>query len=205
MHGVGARTAADLNGQPCLELELHADLKKAVTVSRSFGKRITGISRTVAGVGVLRRAGCGEAAPRKPRLEVHARVHAHQPFCEGRGQGPLLRAAPLLRPCCCTRITPELVHYALWALGKMYRPGYRYMKCGVMLTDLIPDGAQTMDLFDRRDTARQAKLMARHGPYQSGDGQAHSVLRQFRHPAEVSGASTRKSPAIRRIGTASFT
>jgi DNA polymerase V len=46
-----------------------------------------------------------------------------------------------------TNYTPELVHYALWALETMYRQGYRYMKCGVMLTDLIPEGAETGDLF----------------------------------------------------------
>jgi hypothetical protein len=32
---------AELQGQPCLDLELHADPKKGITVSRSFGKRIT--------------------------------------------------------------------------------------------------------------------------------------------------------------------
>jgi DNA polymerase V len=97
MSVVGARTTAELNGQPCLEMELHADLKKGITVSRSFWQAHHGISRTVADAGVLRRAGSGEAAPGKPRLEAYARVHAYQPFCEGRGKGPLLRAAPVLR------------------------------------------------------------------------------------------------------------
>lgn len=41
MSVVGARTARELCGEPCLELELHVDPKKGVTVSRSFGKRIT--------------------------------------------------------------------------------------------------------------------------------------------------------------------
>lgn len=41
MSVVGARTAGELTGRPCLELELHADPKKGITVSRSFGKRIT--------------------------------------------------------------------------------------------------------------------------------------------------------------------
>jgi len=59
-----------------------------------------------------------------------------------------------------TNYTPELLHYALWALREMYKPGYRYMKCGVMLTDVLPEGKETLDLFDRRDTAKQSKLMA---------------------------------------------
>ena len=39
-----------------------------------------------------------------------------------------------------TNYTPELIHYAEWALKKMYKPGYRYMKCGLMLTDLVQEG-----------------------------------------------------------------
>jgi DNA polymerase V len=42
----------------------------------------------------------------------------------------------------------------------MYKPGYRYMKCGVILTDLIEDGGQNLDLFDKRDTRQEATLMA---------------------------------------------
>src|SRR5580692_7939617 len=38
---VGLRTAQELRGEPCIPLELEADLKKGITVSRSFGKRIT--------------------------------------------------------------------------------------------------------------------------------------------------------------------
>jgi DNA polymerase V len=41
----------------------------------------------------------------------------------------------------------------------MYRPGNRYMKCGVMLTDLILEGTETLDLLDGRDTPKQSKLM----------------------------------------------
>src|SRR6185312_3318664 len=59
-----------------------------------------------------------------------------------------------------TNYTPELLHYALWALREMYKPGYRYMKCGVMLTDVLPEGKETLGLFGRRDTAKQSKLMA---------------------------------------------
>lgn len=104
MSVVGARTAAELNGQPCLELELHADLKKGITVSRSFGKRITEFPELSQALGPTSR-GSGEAAPRKPCSQAHARVRAYQPFCEGRGKGPILRSAFVLTPCRCIRTT----------------------------------------------------------------------------------------------------
>jgi DNA polymerase V len=94
-----------------------------------------------------------------------------------------------------THYTPELIHYALWALKEMYRPGYRYMKCGVMLTDLIPEGKETLDLFDRRDTAKQSKLMAAMDHVNQTMGRrtlfyACSGIRQA-----WAGASARRSPS----------
>ena len=45
-------------------------------------------------------------------------------------------------------------------LDKTFKPGYRYMKRGVMLTDLLPEGTETGALFARCATAWQLKLMA---------------------------------------------
>lgn len=160
MSVVGARTASELRGQPCLELELHTDPKKGITVSRSFGKRITEyeeLSQALSSY-VSRAA---EKLRRENLIAKHMLVFMHtSPFAKDKAKDPyyaphLSFAMPLH-----TNYTPELLHYALWALKEMYKPGYRYMKCGVMLTDLLPAGKETLDLFDRRDTVKQSKLMA---------------------------------------------
>jgi len=53
-------------------------------------------------------------------------------------------AVPLPSP---TDDTRKLVSIALWALRRMYRPGFNYAKAGVMLSEIVPaEGAQT-DLF----------------------------------------------------------
>jgi DNA polymerase V len=195
MSVVGARTAAELNGQPCLALELHADLKKGVTVSRSFGKRITEfpeLSQALASY-VARAA---EKLRRENLVSKHMLVFMHtSPFAKDAAKDPyyaphLSFALPLH-----TNYTPELAHYALWALERMYRPGYRYMKCGVMLTDLIPDGAQTQDLFERRDTARQSKLMAAMDHVNQAMGRRTLFYANSGIQQKWSGAATRKSPA----------
>lgn len=77
----------------------------------------------------------------------------------------------------------------------MYRPGYRYMKCGVMLTELIPDGTQTMDLFECRDTARQSKLMAAMDHINQEMGRRALFYASSGIQQKWSGASARKSPA----------
>jgi DNA polymerase V len=41
----------------------------------------------------------------------------------------------------------------------LYRPGFHYQKCSVMLLDLSPATQVQADLFDTRDSARQTWLM----------------------------------------------
>ena len=59
-----------------------------------------------------------------------------------------------------TSDTAELIHHACTALRRIYRPGIRYSKCGVMLTELTPDTVHQGDFLDTRNTARSKQLMA---------------------------------------------
>jgi DNA polymerase V len=195
MSVVGARTAGELKGQPCLELDLQTDPKKGVTVSRSFGKRLTELSELSQALSSYV-ARAGEKLRRGNLVAKHMLVFMHtSPFAKDARKDPyysphLSFALPLH-----TNYTPELAHYALWALGKMYKPGYRYMKCGVMLTDLIPDGAQTRDLFERRDTARHSKLMAAMDDINQAMGRRTLFYASSGIQQKWSGAATRKSPS----------
>lgn len=77
----------------------------------------------------------------------------------------------------------------------MYRPGYRYMKCGVMLTDLLLEGTETGDLFERRDTVRQSKLMAALDQINQTMGRRTLFYASAGVTQGWSGASARRSPA----------
>ena len=44
-------------------------------------------------------------------------------------------------------------------MQRIYRPGFRYLKCGIMLTELTEAGAAQRDLFDTRDSDRRNRLM----------------------------------------------
>jgi hypothetical protein len=57
-----------------------------------------------------------------------------------------------------TDYTPDLIRAAVPLLERIYRPGFHYQKCGVMLMDLSPAVYHPRDLFDTRDQARQARL-----------------------------------------------
>ena len=77
----------------------------------------------------------------------------------------------------------------------MFRPGYRYMKCGLMLTDLLKEGTETLDLFARRDTPRQSRLMAAMDHLNQTMGRRTLFYACSGIQQAWTGAATRKSPA----------
>jgi DNA polymerase V len=60
-----------------------------------------------------------------------------------------------------TDSTLQLVRIAMWILKQIYKPGFRYIKAGVMLDEIVPAGGQQTDLFGFQDASeeRSAKLM----------------------------------------------
>ncbi|MFB9864076.1 DUF4113 domain-containing protein [Rufibacter immobilis] len=53
----------------------------------------------------------------------------------------------------------ELIHYASIALKAIYRDGFWYKKCGVIVTDIVPENQIQYDLLDTVDRAKHSKLM----------------------------------------------
>ena len=55
----------------------------------------------------------------------------------------------------------KVTRAALWLLQQLYKPGVRYMKAGVMLMELVPEGGQQTDLFGYSQGAPQASNLMR--------------------------------------------
>jgi DNA polymerase V len=153
---VGERIVYELNGRPCLPLELVAPPRKSLTVSRSFGQPITRPDPIKEAL--LQFVGrVGEKLRRQRLMTSHLmvfvmtnRFSTTRPFY---GQSATMR---LPYP---TDYTPDLIRATVQLLERLYRPGLHYQKCGVMLMDLSPAAYHRRDLFDARDQARQARLM----------------------------------------------
>jgi DNA polymerase V len=153
---VGERLVYELNGRSCLPLELVAPPRKGLTVSRSFGRPLTQLQPIKeALLQFIGRA--GEKLRRQRLMTSHLlvfvttnRFSTTRPFY---GQSASMR---LPYP---TDYTPDLIRAAVQLLQRIYRPGFHYQKCGVMLMDLSPAAYHRRDLFDARDQARQARLM----------------------------------------------
>jgi DNA polymerase V len=148
--------AAELRGTPCLPLEL-APPRKGLVVSRSFGRKLTEFepAREALPAYVARAA---EKLRRDGMLTRHMQVFLQtSPFSAPEAYFSNAAGFTLSHP---TSDTAELIGHATAALRRIYRHGHHYAKCGVMLTELTPEGAGQADLFDTRDTARRRKLMA---------------------------------------------
>ena len=151
------RTVAELNGDPCIELEETAANKGQIVSSRSFGQPVRSLAELGESVTLhvtraaekLRRQGSVAGG-----IHVHIRTNPFRPDTPQLSQGILM---PLMAH---TDDTMLLSRAALAGLKKIYRPGYAYAKAGVMLVELSGRNLQPADLFADRDSAeKRSRLM----------------------------------------------
>lgn len=153
---VGVRIATELRGISCLDLEEVRPRKKGITSSRSFGRPITTIQELKESIATyisraaekLRDDRCLASC-----IHVYTRTDKFKPneYYNGHYSIPLP---------CPTAYTPELSAYALKALELIYVPNQKYKKAGVMLTGIIPNTENQLNLFmDPKNNKKQKQLM----------------------------------------------
>lgn len=137
------RTVRELNGEPWLELEQMLPEAKQVMSSRSFGHRLSTLKELEEAISFHAATAC-ERMRRKNLLAnavyVFIQNSPHDQaeyYC-----GPKTVALPSPTNC-----TLQITKVALWLLKQVFRPGVYYLKGGVMLMELVPDGGQQRDLF----------------------------------------------------------
>lgn len=59
-----------------------------------------------------------------------------------------------------TNYTPELTHYVLKGLKKIYKAGFAYKKAGIMLFDIISEKDVQFDLFIKNDDKKKVLMLA---------------------------------------------
>ena len=84
-----------------------------------------------------------------------------------------------------TADTGRLIRAPLWGLRGIYKPGFRYKKCGILLLDLALAEVVQGSLFLRPDDPRRVALMGCGGPAQPPLRPRQGALCQYRHRAWV--------------------
>jgi DNA polymerase V len=138
------KTIRELGGTICIELEDAPPPKKQILSSRSFGMPVTDRESLAESISLYMTRAAEKLRRQQSyagSLYVYIRTSPFRPDDPQYSNGMTI---PLPSP---TDDTRKLVGVALWALKRIYRPGYRYAKAGVMLSEIVPaTGCQT-DLF----------------------------------------------------------
>ena len=150
------RTVRELQGTPCIDLDDAPAAKKEIACTRSFGHPVTELNDLIEAVTHF-----ASRAAEKLRKQG---TTAHQVMCFVR-TSPFRKdpqysrsiCMPLRRP---TADTSALVSAAVAGLKAIFRPGFNYVKAGVMLIDLQAETVSQGELDLEGDaTPDHSKLM----------------------------------------------
>ena len=152
---LGSRTAMELRGIPCINLETTQTKRKSCVVSRSFGKRIEKFQELKEAVANY----CLNASEKirseslvAKAITVFVRTSPFQ-----RNFGYYSNAKTIDFPIA-TNNSIETVKTAVSILEKIFKNGYQYQKAGVMLTGLRNDDGRK-NLFSSEKDEKIKSLM----------------------------------------------
>lgn len=140
---VGLRTVDELRGISCIPLEQVAPPKKGIISSRSFGRPVETLPELKEAVATY----VSRAAEKlRSQKSVASCVHVFLTTNRFKDEPQYSNYATFWLPIP-TAYTPDLIHYAHQNLGKMFKPGYRYKKAGIMLTGILSQQQVQLNLI----------------------------------------------------------
>ncbi|WP_225789587.1 translesion error-prone DNA polymerase V subunit UmuC [Pseudomonas sp. Marseille-P8916] len=151
------KTARELAGTPCLELDEADPPKQEICCSRMFGKRMTELTPIKQAVATYAARAAEKLRAQGSvckRMRVSIRTGMFNPNELHLAKGALVE---LPYP---TNDTLMLTRAATEAVEKVYQDGYRYSKAEVLLLDLRQPGEFTDDLFAATQPVACDRLMS---------------------------------------------
>lgn len=140
---VGLRTVWELRGISCMSLEEAPSPKKSIVCSRSFGVEVKEEAEMAEAVSCY-----AARAAEKLRGQESVASFIEVFLCTNRfKEGPVYANALQIMLPQPTDYTPYLIHYAKYALHRIFRSGFAYKKVGIMLGGLVSNKSVQQDLF----------------------------------------------------------
>jgi len=154
---IGLRTKYELQGLSAVSLDEVLEPKKAIMSSRSFGRYVNkqceleeAISQyTIRAAEKLRKQqGCCNS------INVFVMTNHYKLTDKQHAEN---KTITLPEP---ANYTPELIKYAVYLLRKIYKPGYNYIKAGVLLGNIVPETPVQLNAFlVNRDHDKRNRIM----------------------------------------------
>ncbi len=151
---VGARIVQELQGVPCLSLELVKPKKQSICCSRSFAGEVKTFGEMAEAL--INFVSTAAEKMRKQNLVTNA-VSVFIETNRFKEKDVYANSATMkVNP---TDSTRELISYGLRLMRSIYRPAYGYRKVGVILLGLQPVDGETRRLFNDNLYLRDRDLM----------------------------------------------
>lgn len=146
------RIVRELNGIPCIPLELIPPKRKQILTSRSFGTRLSTLPELRAAVTVFATRSAEKLRAQDLCTQCLCVFIHTSPFDLNK---PGYNNAFTLNWDVPTQDTGILIRHTLAGLERIYKPGYQFQRAGVLLPDLVPTDYRQFTLFDADDIKRQ--------------------------------------------------
>ena len=152
---VGHRIVKELNGEPCIPLELIPPPKKMIGTSRGFGILIEDLQSLQEAVSTYTARAAAKARAQGQAVQSMTIWVATNSF----NHDPQYSNAITVDLPVATDHSPTLVNLASRAIEKLYRKGYRYKRVGVLFPKLVPVDQVQQNLFWSEPAAENKALM----------------------------------------------
>lgn len=156
MSVVGLRLLNELRGIPAIKWEFETPARKNICTSRSFGKLLTNKSEIAEAI-VNYAAACALKLRKQKSCcgTVHVFVHTNPHKTEEKQYQRSINVE-LERS---SSNASEIIKYALKGFEVIYKEGYRFMKAGVIVMDIVPEDQVQTSMFDTANRENDKKVM----------------------------------------------
>jgi DNA polymerase V len=152
----GLRTVSELRGESCIPLEEEKKEKKQILCSRSFSYKVETLDElkeAVSSYSVI----AAEKLRAQKSLAHSITVFIQTPIHNTEKTYANSIGYKLTQPSCDTTL---FVKIAKSLISAIYRSGFKYLKAGVVLSDLVQEDNQQLDLFQTRShDSKKDKLL----------------------------------------------
>jgi DNA polymerase V len=151
----GARTVLELNGIPCLSMEVTERSNKSIAHTRTFGKAVSDFYEIKKAIiyfttRVLEKMRWNGLATKTATVFLQTDRFRPVPY--------KYFSAYSYHSIYYSDVTSEIYKWVSVCLDKVFRPGMQYRKAGVILSDLISPERIPYRLFEQRDFERKHRL-----------------------------------------------
>ena len=153
---LGAKTAMELRGVPCIDLQIDQEKRKNCCVSRSFGRKVKDLNELEESV-ITHCLNAAEKIRADDQIAKTITVFIRtSPFDKNRRYYSNSKTIDLAIP---TSNSIELIKNAVKALTDIYKYGYAYQKAGIILSGLKDANQNDQNLLTPLLENKSKKLM----------------------------------------------